>query len=288
MAAAIEFYFDFSCPYAYLGSTQIESVVAAANAELIWRPMLLGGVFKAVGTPQVMAAGMPAAKARHNAWDMSRWAAHWNVPLSMPAGHPIRTVRALRALLSLPEDRRAAAIHSLYRAYWVDNDRIDDADVIDRAHAIEVYNHGSHVENDRGYGWGLCDILLNQGWRLTGFASDDAHHVTHDAFGGWIQVWAERLDPDLILESLKAGCYYSSQGPEIHDIRFEDDEIHVACSPVAVISAQGKGSRAKYVKGDGMTEGRLPLKRFKDAHIRITVRDAQGRHAWSNPVWLAA
>ncbi len=164
----------------------------------------------------------------------------------------------------------------------------EDARIIESAHAIEVYNHGSHVENDRGYGWALCDILLNQGRRLSGFATDDAHHVTHDAFGGWIHVRAERLDPELILESLKAGCYYSSQGPEIHDIRFEDDEIHVVCSPVAVISAQGKGSRAKNVKSDGMTEGRLPLKRFKDAHVRITVLDAQGRHAWSNPVWLAA
>ncbi len=119
-------------------------------------------------------------------------------------------------------------------------------------------------------------------------AESDTMVAIIDAFGGWVQVLAERLDPDLILESLKAGRYYSSQGPEIHEIRFEGDEIHVACSPVAVISAQGKGSRTKYVKGDGMTEGRLPLKRFKDAHIRITVRDAQGRHAWSNPVWLAA
>ena len=89
----------------------------------------------------------------------------------------------------------------------------EDACIIDRAHAIEVYNHGTHVENDRGYGWALCDILLNQGRRVTGFATDDAHHVTHDAFGGWIQVQAERLDPDEILETLKAGRYYSSPGP---------------------------------------------------------------------------
>ena len=162
----------------------------------------------------------------------------------------------------------------------------DDANIIESAHAVEVYNHGSHVENDRGYGWALCDILLNQGRRLTGFAADDAHHVTHDAFGGWVQVWAESLDPELILESLKAGRYYSSQGPEINDIRIEDDEIVVSCSPAAVISAQGKGARAKFVKGEGLTEGRIPLKRFNEGHIRITVLDAHGRHAWSNPFWL--
>ena len=161
----------------------------------------------------------------------------------------------------------------------------EDVRIIDRAHAIEIYNHGSHVENDRGHGWSLCDILLNQGRRLTGFATDDAHRLTHDIFGGWVQVWAEDLDPGLILESLKAGRYYSSQGPEIHDIRIEDDEIVVESSPAAVISVQGKGSRAKFVKGNGMTSGRIPRARFKDDYIRITVSDAQGHRAWSNPIW---
>ena len=162
----------------------------------------------------------------------------------------------------------------------------DDARLIDCAHAIEVYNHGSHVENDRGDGWVICDILLNEGRRLSAFASDDAHRMTHDAFGGWIQVHAERLDPDEILASLKAGRYYSSQGPEIHDIRVEGDEIVVACSPCAVITAQGRGSRTKFVKGEAMTEGRLPLARFEDSFFRVTVRDADGCCAWSNPVWL--
>ena len=162
----------------------------------------------------------------------------------------------------------------------------DDANIIDSAHAVEVYNHGSQVENDRGYGWSLCDILLNQGRHLSGFATDDAHHLTHDAFGGWIHVRATSLDPELILESLKAGRYYSSQGPEINDIAIVDDEIVVSCSPAAVISAQGKGARAKFVRGEGLTEGRLPLKRFNEGYIRITVLDAQGRHAWSNPFWI--
>jgi 2-hydroxychromene-2-carboxylate isomerase len=118
-AMQIEYHFDFSCPYAYLGSTQIEAVAARTGAELKWRPMLLGGVFRAVDTPQNMSEGMVPAKARHNALDMMRWADHWNVPLEIPAKHPMRTVRALRALLSLDEARWPAVIHALYRAYWV-------------------------------------------------------------------------------------------------------------------------------------------------------------------------
>ena len=112
----------------------------------------------------------------------------------------------------------------------------EDARVLPFAHAVEVYNHGSQMENDRGDGWALCDMLLNEGVRLHGFATDDAHHLTHDAFGGWIHVKADRLDADLLLESLKAGRYYSSQGPILENIERVEDEILVECSAVDALS----------------------------------------------------
>lgn len=116
----VEFYFDFSCPYAYLGSTQIESLAHRRGAELVWKPMLLGGVFRAVAQSDFPAADMPAAKARHNGLDMLRWADLFGVPLRIPAAHPMKTVRALRALLALPASAWPTYIHAVYRAYWND------------------------------------------------------------------------------------------------------------------------------------------------------------------------
>ncbi len=112
------FYFDFSCPYAYLAATQIEAIAERGGAELVWRPMLLGGVFRSIGTGDGPMATMGAAKARHNGLDMYRWADHFDVPLTLPSGHPMRTVAALRALLTLPEERWSATIAAVYRAYW--------------------------------------------------------------------------------------------------------------------------------------------------------------------------
>jgi 2-hydroxychromene-2-carboxylate isomerase len=129
----VEFWFDFACPFAYLGSTQIEPLCARRKATLEWKPMLLGGLFRAIGSPETPAASMSPAKARHNARDFHRWAEHLGVPLHIPPGHPNRTVRALRALLALDPANWSAAIHSLYRAYWVDEQNVDDEAVVARA-----------------------------------------------------------------------------------------------------------------------------------------------------------
>ena len=113
----VDFFYDFSCPYAYLAHTQIEALCARAEAELVWRPMLLGGVFKAVGTVQVPFASMIPTKARHNAFDMLRWAEHFDVPLTTPPTHPNRTVLALRATLAADAEIPRAS-KAIFAAYW--------------------------------------------------------------------------------------------------------------------------------------------------------------------------
>jgi 2-hydroxychromene-2-carboxylate isomerase len=127
----VDFFYDFSCPYAYLAHTQIEALCARAGAELAWSPFLLGGVFKALGQPQVLMATMPAAKLRLNALDMMRWADHWGVPLRMPASHPNRTVLALRAALA--SEDLARATKALYAAYWVEARDVSRPEVVREA-----------------------------------------------------------------------------------------------------------------------------------------------------------
>lgn len=117
MTRRLQYWFDFSCPYAYLASTQVEGLAARTGAELDPRPMLLGGVFRAHETPQKLFATLGAAKARHNAADMARYAALFGVRLEMPGGHPLRTVMALRALLVVGAPFLPLA-HRFFAAYW--------------------------------------------------------------------------------------------------------------------------------------------------------------------------
>ncbi len=164
---------------------------------------------------------------------------------------------------------------------------VADADSIEAAHAVEVYNHTGAVKTDRGDGWGLLDALLARGRRLLACATDDAHFRFADSFGGWVMVKTDTLEPEALLAALKSGRYYSSQGPEIHAITVGRDEVAIECSPASTIMLLGRGSQCATVFGDGLRQARLSLDALKSGgHIRVVVVDGQGKRAWSNPVWL--
>ena len=182
--------------------------------------------------------------------------------------------------------REAGAYVAIAHPQWY-NLTLDDARSIDAAHAVEIYNHGCAVECDRGDGLAILDQLLSEGRRLTACATDDAHFKGPDAFGGWVMVKSESLDPDALLQALKAGHNYSSQGPLLHNIRIEGDKIHVACSPCDRIMAVGAGAAAKQAFGKDMQSAELPLERFaQGGWFRVVVADRFDRRAWSNPIWL--
>jgi 2-hydroxychromene-2-carboxylate isomerase len=104
----LHFFFDFSSPFAYLASTQVEALAQKHGVKLHYRPFLLGALFKAVGTPDVPLFSMPEAKRRHAGLDMYRWADHYGVPLRFPTRFPMNTVKPLRMVLELPDEQKPA------------------------------------------------------------------------------------------------------------------------------------------------------------------------------------
>jgi 2-hydroxychromene-2-carboxylate isomerase len=126
----LSFFFDFSSPFAYLASTQVEGLAARSGATLRFRPFLLGALFKALGGPDVPLFTMPPPKQRHARDDMFRWADFYGVPLRFPTRFPMNTVKGLRMILQLPEEQRAPLIHAIYRAYWADDRDINDDTVL--------------------------------------------------------------------------------------------------------------------------------------------------------------
>ncbi|MEO8243346.1 MAG: CehA/McbA family metallohydrolase [bacterium] len=163
---------------------------------------------------------------------------------------------------------------------------IEDARSIAAAHAVEIYNHGCATGCDRPDGFMIADQLLTEGRRLTMVATDDAHFSEPDHFGGWVMVKSEANGPEALLTALKAGHFYSTQGPELHDVRIEGDRVVVECSAVASVVAIGWGTGAKAVHGNALTRAEVPLERLNNSPwVRVAVIDAAGKRAWSNPIW---
>ncbi len=117
----LPFYFDYSSPYAYLAATQVEALAARTGARVDYRPILLGGLFKAIGTPNVPLFEMPEPKRLYNGEELARWAKRWGVPFRFASHFPMNTVSALRLTLAAPPASRAELIARVFRALWVED-----------------------------------------------------------------------------------------------------------------------------------------------------------------------
>ena len=93
MTRAVECFFDVGSPTAYLAWTQLPKIAAETGAELRWRPMLLGGVFKATGNVSPVTV---AAKGRWMNRDIERWARRYGVPFAFNPHFPINTLTLMR------------------------------------------------------------------------------------------------------------------------------------------------------------------------------------------------
>jgi 2-hydroxychromene-2-carboxylate isomerase len=138
MPHTLELYWDFSSPFSYLGSTQADALAERTRATLVWRPMLLGGLFRTIGQVDAPILSWSEAKRSYYFQDLTRWAAHWNVPFHFPPRFPMMTIKSMRAYLALPEERRRAYREKTFRAYWA-----EDRDIADDAVLRELVGEGA-------------------------------------------------------------------------------------------------------------------------------------------------
>jgi 2-hydroxychromene-2-carboxylate isomerase len=123
----IEFFFDFGSPTTYLAHTQLPQLARAAGAELVYRPMLLGGVFKATGNASPVAV---PAKGRWMGADMARFAKRYGVPFAFNPHFPINTLTLMRGAAGLQlrqPDKFGGYVNAVFDAMWVHPRNLGDA-----------------------------------------------------------------------------------------------------------------------------------------------------------------
>jgi len=128
----LEFFFDCSSPWTYLAFQRVEEVARRAGAELVWRPILVGGVFNAVNPSVYEQRARPVpAKARYAAKDLQDWARLYGLTIRWPSVFPVNSVKAMRGVIVAGEAGRLVAFaRAVFEAYWSEDRDISKEEVL--------------------------------------------------------------------------------------------------------------------------------------------------------------
>ena len=165
---------------------------------------------------------------------------------------------------------------------------------------LEVYNASSEREDGRGDSSYVWDLALERGKRLWGFATDDCHYPGFDLGDAWTMVRAAERSEAAVLDALRRGHTYASNGPQIHGVEVDGDALEIRCSPARTINLMsrrehgwgvGAGHRgmqldARILERDD--HGLVVRARFTPPaglpYRRLVIADERGRKAWTNPL----
>ena len=144
MGKKIEFFYDCSSPWTYLAFTKIEEVAGRHHADLVWRPILVGGVFNAVNSSVYESRSNPVKpKARYFAKDLQDWAHLYKIKIGSPTVFPVNSVKAMRgAFVAHEYDKISLYSRRVFERYWGDNRDISQDDVLrEIVHEVGLDEH---------------------------------------------------------------------------------------------------------------------------------------------------
>jgi 2-hydroxychromene-2-carboxylate isomerase len=125
----IDFYFDFSSPYGYFASTRIDELAERHGRSVVWRPMLLGAVFKITGQQPLSTVPL---KNSYMAHDLARTAKLLDVPYKLPTKFPAGMQAPSRAFYWVGDKDRDLAkklARALFHAYFAEDRDISNPEV---------------------------------------------------------------------------------------------------------------------------------------------------------------
>ena len=130
--ARLEFFYDCSSPWTFLAFSRIEEVARETGAELIWRPVLVGGVFNAVNPSVYEGRENPVKpKVAYYAKDMQDWASLQGLRIGQPPVFPVNSVKAMRGACYAEEEGLISPYsRAVFEAYWSELQDISQDDIL--------------------------------------------------------------------------------------------------------------------------------------------------------------
>lgn len=133
--ATLEFFFDCSSPWTYLAFTRVQPIAARTGAQIVWKPILVGGVFNAVNRDVYERRANPdPRKAGYSAKDLQDWARLTGLKIIMPPPvFPVRATLAMRCAIAAQDEGKVVEYaRCCFKAYWSDSQDISLPEVLDK------------------------------------------------------------------------------------------------------------------------------------------------------------
>lgn len=118
----LEFYFDCSSPWTYLAFERVRTMIDPAKVDIVWKPILVGGVFNAVNPAVYETRSNPVpAKASYARKDLQDWAKFVGITIGQPPVFPVNSVKAMRgAFFAMDNDALVPYAKAVFSRYWTD------------------------------------------------------------------------------------------------------------------------------------------------------------------------
>ena len=119
----LEFFFDCSSPWTYLAFKEIENLCSRLNLELVWKPILVGGIFNTINPSVYESRSNPVKpKASYSRKDLNDWSLIRGITVNWPDVFPVNSVKAMRGVFfALERNKVSEYVELVFYSYWTNN-----------------------------------------------------------------------------------------------------------------------------------------------------------------------
>tara|TARA_Y100000590_G_scaffold213192_1_gene241515 strand:- start:8666 stop:9265 length:600 start_codon:yes stop_codon:yes gene_type:complete len=128
----LEFFFDCSSPWTYLAFKEVENLCLRLDLEIIWRPILVGGIFNTINPSVYESRSNPVKeKASYSKKDLKDWSLVRGIEINWPTIFPVNSVKAMRGVFfAINQGQVHDYVEEIFLSYWTKNLDISQDEVL--------------------------------------------------------------------------------------------------------------------------------------------------------------
>ena len=119
----LDFFFDCSSPWTYLAFKEVENLCSRQNLDLVWKPILVGGIFNTINPSVYESRSNPVKpKFNYSRKDLNDWCLIRGIKINWPDVFPVNSVKAMRGVFfAIEKGNVSEYVDLVFSSYWTQN-----------------------------------------------------------------------------------------------------------------------------------------------------------------------